>query len=101
MKKLDICETKNMYGGGFRIGIAALIGAGISFVIGAFDGLIKLKWQDLKNIVFIRNLSEKPLIQIRKKDSIMFIKSLDLMLIWLLSNVNYSFFMEEETWVIK
>ena len=52
-------------------------GAGIiiSFVVGLIDGLIKLKWHDLKNIVFIRNLSEKPLIQIRKKDSIMFIKS--------------------------
>ncbi|MBR2603973.1 MAG: hypothetical protein IKE10_03025 [Bacilli bacterium] len=42
MKKLDICETKNMYGGGFRIGIAALIGAGISFVIGAFDGWTRM-----------------------------------------------------------
>ena len=45
------------------------------FISGIIKGLIKLKWQDLKNIVFIRNLSEKPLIQIRKKDSIMFIKS--------------------------
>ena len=42
MKKLDICETKNMYGGGFRIGIAALIGAGISFIIGAFDGWTRM-----------------------------------------------------------
>ncbi len=42
MKKLDICKTKNMYGGGFNLGIAALIGAGISFVIGALDGWTRI-----------------------------------------------------------
>ena len=38
MKKLNICDCKNMYGGGISIGLAALIGAGISFVIGTLDG---------------------------------------------------------------
>ena len=42
MKKLDICDTKSMYGGGFRLGIAALVGAGISFVIGVFDGWTRM-----------------------------------------------------------
>jgi hypothetical protein len=42
VKKLDICKTKNMYGGGFNLGIAALIGAGISFVIGALDGWTRI-----------------------------------------------------------
>lgn len=43
MKKLDTSKTKCMYGGGWHIGVAALIGAGISFVIGALDGLRKPK----------------------------------------------------------
>ena len=43
MKKLDVCKTRNMYGGGFSIGIAALISAGISFVIGTLDGKSKPK----------------------------------------------------------
>ncbi len=43
VKKLDICESKCMYGGGWSLGIAALIGAGVSFVIGALDGLRKPK----------------------------------------------------------
>ena len=68
-------ELHNIYGGGIKYGWYAVIGGLITFIVGVIDGLIKLKWQDLKNIVFIRNLSEKPLIQIRKKDSIMFIKS--------------------------
>ena len=62
-------------GAGRKIGLGIFFAALGSFLVGVVDGLIKLKWQDLKNIVFIRNLSEKPLIQIRKKDSIMFIKS--------------------------
>lgn len=76
MQELKTDELKNV-GGGFLIslGSVALAALGTPFLAGFLDGLIKLKWQDLKNIVFIRNLSEKPLIQIRKKDSIMFIKS--------------------------
>lgn len=74
MKRLNNQELRDIKGG-FAGWIAAGIIAIAIFVVGVFDGLIKLKWQDLKNIVFIRNLSEKPLIQIRKKDSIMFIKS--------------------------
>lgn len=42
MKKLDIYETKCMYGGGWSIGLAALIGAGISFVVGVFDGWTRM-----------------------------------------------------------
>ena len=42
MKKLDVYKTKKMYGGGFNLGIAALIGAGISFVIGAFGGWTRM-----------------------------------------------------------
>lgn len=72
---LENDDLFNIKAGAISVKVAALIIAGIVFFIGAIDGLIKLKWQDLKNIVFIRNLSEKPLIQIRKKDSIMFIKS--------------------------
>lgn len=68
-------ELINIQGGGFKVGFFVALGGIITLVVGMIDGLIKLKWQDLKNIVFIRNLSEKPLIQIRKKDSIMFIKS--------------------------
>lgn len=75
MNELNDEELMNVQGGGISFGTGLLIVAGVAFVIGVIDGLIKLKWQDLKNIVFIRNLSEKPLIQIRKKDSIMFIKS--------------------------
>ena len=41
MKKLDKKELKNVYGGGFNFGIAALIGAGITFVIGIIDGYIR------------------------------------------------------------
>ena len=68
-------ECKNISGGMSESLIAGIVGGAIAIIIGIIKGLIKLKWQDLKNIVFIRNLSEKPLIQIRKKDSIMFIKS--------------------------
>lgn len=68
-------ELNNVVGGISTGAICGIIGTVLTFILGFLDGLIKLKWQDLKNIVFIRNLSEKPLIQIRKKDSIMFIKS--------------------------
>ena len=72
MNNEELFNVKAGISKGFILGGIGVI---ISFLIGVVDGLIKLKWQDLKNIVFIRNLSEKPLIQIRKKDSIMFIKS--------------------------
>lgn len=42
MKKIDTCESKNIYGGGLSLGVAALIGAGISFVIGVFDGWTRM-----------------------------------------------------------
>ena len=79
-----ICLTKeemNEINGGISFGSKVfLFGGLISFIIGIIDGLIKLKWQNHKNIVFVRNLKGKPLIQIRRKGSIMFIKLLDLML---------------------
>ena len=64
MKELNDKELMTV-NGGFSIGLGIAIGAGITFLIGVIDGLIKLNWQDLKNIVFLRNLSEKLLIQIR------------------------------------
>ena len=75
MKILKQKELEEVKGGALGSKLVMAIVTGGAFMIGLIDGLIKLKWQDLKNIVFIRNLSEKPLIQIRKKDSIMFIKS--------------------------
>ena len=73
-------ELCTINGGAIKIA-GWLIGGGIfTLVVGIIDGLIKLKWQNHKNIVFIRNLKGKPLIQIRRKGSIMFIKLLDLML---------------------
>jgi hypothetical protein len=43
VKKLNTYNTRNLYGGGMNLGIAALIGAGISFVIGVFDGQTRPK----------------------------------------------------------
>lgn len=81
MKKIKNNELKNIYGGGFNFGIAAMIGAGITFIIGIIDGLNRLKWQKRKSTEFKGNLKGKPLIQIQQKDVIMFIKLLDLRLI--------------------
>lgn len=41
MKKIKNNELKNIYGGGFNFGIAAMIGAGITFIIGIIDGYIR------------------------------------------------------------
>ena len=78
--KLNEKQMLDVNGGAVKWGVIAGFGAFASFVIGVIDGLIKLKWQNHKNIVFIRNLKGKPLIQIRRKGLIMFIKLLDLML---------------------
>lgn len=79
MKEVENKELKNLNGG---ISVWAVVGIGslITFVSGIIDGLIRLKWQNLKSIVFPRNLKEKPLIQIRQKGSIMFTKLLGLVL---------------------
>lgn len=41
MNQVKEQELKNIYGGGFNFGLAALIGAGISFIIGVIDGYIR------------------------------------------------------------
>lgn len=41
MSQVKEKELKNIYGGGFNLGLAALIGAGISFIIGVIDGYIR------------------------------------------------------------
>lgn len=41
MKQLTSEELKMTVGGGFNFGLAALIGAGITFLIGLVDGYIR------------------------------------------------------------
>jgi len=41
MKNLTIKEMKNINGGGFNVGLWVGIGAGVSFIIGLIDGLIR------------------------------------------------------------
>lgn len=41
MKELTNEELKTTVGGGFNFGLAALIGAGITFLIGVIDGYIR------------------------------------------------------------
>ncbi len=41
MKKLNNNEMKKISGGGINIGLLIGIGAGVSFLIGFFDGLIR------------------------------------------------------------
>lgn len=41
MNKLENKELKNIYGGGFSWGLAAIFGAGITFLIGVIDGYIR------------------------------------------------------------
>lgn len=41
MKRIEEQELKQIYGGGFSFGIAGLIGAGITFLIGVIDGYIR------------------------------------------------------------
>lgn len=41
MKKIEKENLKNVYGGGFSFSLAALIGAGITFIIGVIDGYVR------------------------------------------------------------
>lgn len=41
MKNLNKQDLKQIYGGGFNLSIAALIGAGITFLIGVIDGYVR------------------------------------------------------------
>lgn len=41
MKKIEKNNLKNIYGGGFSFSLAALIGAGITFLIGVVDGYVR------------------------------------------------------------
>lgn len=41
MKKMNESEMKKISGGGVNIGLWIGIGAGVSFLIGLFDGLIR------------------------------------------------------------
>ena len=43
MKKIDDNELKQIRGGAIHFGVAAGIFAGVTFLIGLIDGLIKLK----------------------------------------------------------
>ena len=72
MKVLDDNQLENVVGGSVWTGIA--VAAIVIFISGLLEGQIKLKWQKLKNIVFIGNLNEKPFIQIRLEGAIMFTK---------------------------
>lgn len=41
MKILEEQELKQVVGGGFSFGLGALIGAGITFLIGLIDGFVR------------------------------------------------------------
>ncbi len=41
MKNLNKKDLEQVYGGGFNFGIAALIGAGVTFIIGVIDGYLR------------------------------------------------------------
>ena len=41
MKRLNDKELMDVEGGGFNLGVASLIAAGISFLVGIFDGIIR------------------------------------------------------------
>lgn len=41
MKELTKEELKSIIGGGFNFGLVALIGAGITFLIGLVDGYVR------------------------------------------------------------
>ena len=43
MRNLSNSEMKKINGGGINVGLWLGIGAGVSFLIGLFDGQIKLK----------------------------------------------------------
>lgn len=41
MRKIKEKDLKQVYGGGFSFSFAAIIGAGITFLIGVIDGYIR------------------------------------------------------------
>lgn len=41
MEKLEKQNLEKIYGGGFSFGFAAIIGAGITFLIGVIDGYVR------------------------------------------------------------
>lgn len=41
MKKISDLELKKINGGGFSIGIALGVGAGVTFLVGMIDGLFR------------------------------------------------------------
>lgn len=73
MKVVNEEELKSI-NGGFNTTLAVVLGVVATFIIGIFNGQIKLKWQKLKNTVFKGNSVEKPSIQIHQEDAIMYIK---------------------------
>lgn len=73
MKVVTEEELKSI-NGGFNTTLAVVLGVIATFIIGIFNGQIKLKWQKLKNTVFKGNFVEKPSIQIHQGDAIMYIK---------------------------
>ena len=73
MKVVNEEELKSI-NGGFNTTLAVVLGVVATFIIGIFNGQIKLKWQKLKNTVFKGNFVEKPSIQIHQEDAIMYIK---------------------------
>ena len=75
MQNLNANESIKYVGGAkFTIGLVSALAFITSFILGVFDGEIKLKWQKLKNTVFKGNFVEKPSIQIHQEDAIMYIK---------------------------
>ena len=68
MKTLDTQKMQAIEGGALNWGLLGGLAAIITFLAGLFDGQIKLKWQNRKNIEFKGNSEGKPLIQIRRKD---------------------------------
>ena len=67
MKVVNEEELKSI-NGGFNTTLAVVLGVVATFIIGIFNGQIKLKWQNHKNTEFKGNFEEKPLIRIRRKD---------------------------------
>ena len=71
---LSNAELYDVCGGKANYSLLMILGGLVTFLIGVFDGEIKLKWQKLKNTVFKGNFVEKPSIQIHQEDAIMYIK---------------------------
>ena len=67
MNKINDKELKEINGGLLKLvggKLLAVIGAGITFIVGVVNGHLRLKWQDLRNIVFTGNSKEKRSTQI-------------------------------------